>query len=69
MGSKSECTTVQFLTDVSTSGDDKFGNASVLQKFADGFWLPDHVTEDQAVAIILDEFGQIRHGHSDSAAC
>lgn len=27
-----------------------------LQRFADEFWLPDHVTSEQAAAIILDAF-------------
>ena len=42
--------------EVVTTGKDKLLLVCQLQAFADGYWLPDHVTEDQAAAIILDAF-------------
>ena len=39
-----------------TDGIDKFALTDALQWFADDFWLPDHVTPEQAPGIILDAF-------------
>ena len=39
-----------------TNGEDHLNFVSQLQRFADGFWLPDHVDEEQATNVILDAF-------------
>lgn len=43
-------------TEVTTSGKDELGLRAILQRYADGFWLPDHVPDEQAGAMILDSF-------------
>ena len=42
--------------EASTNGEDKFALTDALQWFAEDFWLPDHVTPEQASGIILDGF-------------
>jgi len=39
-----------------TDGVDKFALSDALQWFADDFWLPGHVTPEQASEIILEAF-------------
>ena len=38
------------------AGEDELGLNESLQQFADSYWLPDHVTKEQAAAIVLDAF-------------
>ena len=49
--------------EASTNGVDRFALTDALQWFADDFWLPDHVTAEQAPAIILDAFKRKVIGH------
>ena len=42
--------------EATTDGIDKFALTDALQWFADDFWLPDHATDEQAAAIVLDAF-------------
>ena len=42
--------------EATTDGIDKFALTDALQWFADDFWLPDHVTPEQAPEIVLDAF-------------
>ena len=39
-----------------TTGKDLYGLRDHLQRFADEYWLPDHVSDEQGAEIILDAF-------------
>ena len=39
-----------------TKGLDVYGLRDHLQKFADEYWLPDHVTDERGAEIILEAF-------------
>ena len=39
-----------------TAGSETFGFVEALQTYANEYWLPDHVGEEDAAAIILDAF-------------
>ena len=40
----------------STNGNDELALKDQLQRYADDYWLPDHVTEERGAEIILDAF-------------
>ena len=42
--------------EVSNASEDELGLNESLQQFADAYWLPEHVTKEQAAAIVLDAF-------------
>ena len=42
--------------EVTMTGNDDLSLRDILQRFADEFWLPAHVSDEQASAMILDSF-------------
>jgi hypothetical protein len=40
----------------STTGSDPLGLAKMVEQFANGQWIADHYTPEQAVASMLDRF-------------
>lgn len=41
---------------VTNEGADNLGLTPLLQRYADEFWIPDHVSDEQAGQMILDSF-------------
>jgi len=42
--------------EVTTTGNDDLGLREILQRYANEFWLPAHVSDEQAGAMVLDSF-------------
>jgi len=40
----------------STNGKDELGLKDHLQRYADDYWLPDHVSDERGAEIILEAF-------------